>query len=186
MPGQKRQKAPDKNKVYGQDMLYSILHFTSNFMSFAGRDAMSQATNDGLHVFLAIQPETKPSLFWEICKKPNMISICKSAVRLISLWLNRRPERVCSACGSLTLNYTSHCLLWCNVYASHKMWNGIWRKFGVDLSVRLGGFDSETLLSVLFDNYGLIADLLYCSPIYRIFLANALPNAIFEQIRINR
>ena len=135
----------------------------SKLRSCAERDAMSQATNEGLHVFLAIQPEAKPSLFWEICKKhPNMISICKSAVRLISLWLNRFPERVCSACGSLTLNYTPHCLLWCNVNASHRhrMWNGIWRKFGVDLYIRLAGFDSETLLSVLFGNYGLIADLI--------------------------
>ena len=40
------------------------------------------------------------------------------------------------------------------------MRNGIWRKFGVDLYIRLAGFDNEPLLSVLFGNYGLIADLL--------------------------
>ena len=40
------------------------------------------------------------------------------------------------------------------------MWTGIWSKFGVDLYIRLAGFDNETLLSVLFGNYDMIADIL--------------------------
>ena len=91
-----------------------------------------------------------------------MTKACKAVVRLISLWFNRLPKRVCSACESLSLNYVAHCLLWCNVNASHrhKMWTGIWGKFGVDLYIRLAGFDNETLLSVLFGNYDMTVDTL--------------------------
>ena len=38
------------------------------------------------------------------------------------------------------------------------MWAGIWGKFCVDLYIRLAGFDNDTLLSVMFGNYDLIAD----------------------------
>ena len=40
------------------------------------------------------------------------------------------------------------------------MWAGIWGIFCVDLYIRLAGFDNDTLLSVMFGNYDLIADLL--------------------------
>ena len=100
--------------------------------SCADIDVMSQALSEGLEPILVIQTELKPSLFWEIS---NMTKACKAVVRLISLWFNWLPQRVCSACESLSLNYVAHCLLWCNVNASyrHKMWTGVWSKFGVDL-----------------------------------------------------
>ena len=77
-------------------------------------------------------------------------------------WLNRLPERICSACGELTLNYVAHCLLYCYSNSTHrqKMWSGIWGKFGVDLYIRLAGFEDDTLLSVFLGNYDLIEDLL--------------------------
>ena len=136
---------------------------SSKFKTCADSDIVSQALNEGLEVFLSIQPEVKPSLFWELCRKhPHMTNACKAVVRLISLWFNRLPERTCSACGELTLNYVAHCLLCCNSNSTHrhKMWAGIWGKFCVDLYIRLAGFDNDTLLSVMFGNYDLIADLL--------------------------
>lgn len=130
---------------------------------YADTDIISEASSEGLGLFLAIQPSVKPSIFWEICRKyPNMLKACKSVVRLISLWINRLPERACSACESFTMNYVSHCLLWCNGNVSHrfKMWISICSKFGVEVYLRLNGFEKDELLSVLFGNYDFIADVL--------------------------
>ena len=68
----------------------------------------------------------------------------------------------CSACGVFTQNYASHCLLSCHANNNnrHKMWLGIWRKFGVDLYIRLASYDDETFMSVLFGNFDLIGDIL--------------------------
>ena len=119
---------------------------------YSDSDIIGQALSDGLELFLAIQPEVKPCLFWEICRKhPNMLKACKSVVRSISLWFNRLPERVCSACECFTSSYVSHYILWCSVTANHRqnMWMGIWRKFGVELYIRLASLDSDILLSCL-------------------------------------
>ena len=73
---------------------------SSKLKSCADSDIVSQALNEGLEVFLSIQPEVKPSLFWELCRThTHMTNACKAVVRLISLWFNRLPERTCSACG---------------------------------------------------------------------------------------
>ena len=42
----------------------------------------------------------------------------------------------------------------------HKMWMGLWRKFGIDLYIRMASFDNDTLLSVLFGHFELVGDIL--------------------------
>ena len=41
-----------------------------------------------------------------------------------------------------------------------EMWISTWQKFGVELYIRLAGFDSDTLLFVLFVNFALVQDVL--------------------------
>ena len=104
-------------------------------------------------------------MFWDMSKKhPRMLSSCRSVVRLIALYFSRFSEAVCSACGIFTLDFASHCLLWCHANNNnrHKMWLGIWRKFGVDLYIYIGlaSYDDQTCISVLFGKFDLIGEIL--------------------------
>ena len=57
---------------------------SSKLKTCADSDIVSQALNEGLEVFLSFQPEVKPSLFWELCRKhPHMTNACKAVVRLL-------------------------------------------------------------------------------------------------------
>ena len=91
-----------------------------------------------------------------------MLSSCRSVVRLTALYFSRFSEAACSACVIFIVDFASHCLLWChaNNNTRHKMWLGIWRKFGVDLYIRLANYDDQTFISVLFGNFDLIGDIL--------------------------
>ena len=129
----------------------------------ANRDILTEIGQEGLQLFLTFHPQVKPNMFWDISKKrPRMLSACKSVIRLIAIYFSRYTEAVCSACGVFAQNYASHCLLSCHANNNnrHKMWLGIWRKFGVDLYIRLASYDDETFLSVLFGNFDLIGDIL--------------------------
>ena len=107
-------------------------------------------------------------------------------IRLIALHFNGFSEAVCSACGMFAVNYVSHCLLLChaNINNRHKMWMGIWSKFGDDLYIRLrlAGYDYETFLSVLFRNFDLIGDIL-CAK-YKLDLYCYLASFIHIQRRV--
>ena len=68
---------------------YSWKRVVNSKLKFcADSDIVSQALIEGPEILLSIQPEVKPSLFWELCKEhPTMMNACKAVVRLISLWL---------------------------------------------------------------------------------------------------
>ena len=129
----------------------------------AHQDVLSQITDEGLQLLLTFHQQVKSRMFWDISKNhPRMLSACRSVIRLIALHFSRFTEAVCSSYGMFAVNFVSHCLLWCHANNNdrHKMWIGIWRKFGDALYIRLAGYDNETFLSVLFGNFDLIGDIL--------------------------
>ena len=73
-----------------------------------------------------------------------------------------QPESICSACGTLVTNYVEHCILWChgNANLRHRMWIGLWHKYGIDLYLRLAGLTNDVFIDVLFGRYDIIADIL--------------------------
>ena len=120
--------------------------------------------DNGLERFLSIHAEMEPSYFWELSRKhPHMLNACRSVVKLIALTFNRyQPEAVCLACGVQIGKYVDHCLLWCNANAHvrHKMWVGLWHKYGTDLYLRLAGLSHGALIEVFFGRFDVIADIL--------------------------
>ena len=120
--------------------------------------------DNGLERFLSIHAEMEPSYFWELSRKhPHMLNACRSVVKLIALTFNRyQPEAVCLACGVQIGKYVDHCLLWCNANAHvrHKMWVGLWHKYGTVLYLRLAGLSHGVLIEVFFGRFDVIADIL--------------------------
>ena len=120
---------------------------SSKIMDNANRCLVAEAEQEGLQLFLCFHRQAKYSMFWDISKKqPRLLDACRSVIRLIAKYLSRVSEAVCSACGIMTENFVKHCLLWCRSNSSHrhKMWIGIWRKFGDNVYLRLAGYDDET------------------------------------------
>ena len=102
-------------------------------------------------------------MFWNISRKyPRMLNACRSVIKLVAKYFGRFSEAVCSACGTFSVNFVSHCLFLCHANNSHRhiMWMGLWHKFGADLYIRMASFDNDTLLSVLYGNFELVGDIL--------------------------
>ena len=96
----------------------------------AHQNIISEITQEGLQLFLTCHPQVQPNMFWDMSKKhPRMLSSCRSVVRLIALYFSRFSEAIWSACGIFTVDFASHCLLWCHANDNnrHKMLLGIWR-----------------------------------------------------------
>lgn len=119
---------------------------------------------EGLGRFLNIHQETKPSLFWELSRRyPYMLTACRTVVRLIAASYNKyQPQTICLACGEVVSQFVDHCLLWChaNSRVRHKMWTGLWHKFGIDVYVRLASLPCCTLIDALFGNFDTVADII--------------------------
>ena len=50
-------------------------------------------------------------MFWNISRKyPSMLNTCRSVIKLIATYSSRFSEAVCSACGTFSVKYVSHCL----------------------------------------------------------------------------
>ena len=136
---------------------------SSKIRVYANQDFVSQAAEHELQLFLTFHQQVEPSMFWNISRKyPRMLNACRSVIKLTAKYFSRFSEAVCSACGTFSVNYVSHCLFLCHANKSHrhKMWMGLWRKFGADLYIRMASFDNDTLLSVLFGNFELVGDIL--------------------------